>query len=338
MDEVKDTRIPVTIITGFLGAGKTTLLNNLISSCKNKKFAIIENEFGEINIDSDLVVGVKGENIYELSNGCVCCTLNKELIFVLNDLLSSDTAFNHLLIETTGIADPASVVQPFILDHNIQMDFRLDSVICLIDTRIIEDILNEQPEAFQQIAYSDTLILNKINDVTKEKLNTIKARVQHISPLAKVYETNFSDVSNLNILDTFSYEPKSLTSFSLDFSRLSNYQQNYTVQKQQVKKHEIDSYGFVIPGNFNETSFMYWLDAFLEFNQKSIFRIKGILSVEGNKNKIVLQAVRDMAMVSKGEVWTKTETRNSKLVFIGKGLKADQIEKSLHTLIYESNR
>jgi len=338
MEEVKDTRIPVTIVTGFLGAGKTTMLNNLISSCKNKKFAIIENEFGEINIDSDLVVGVKGENIYELSNGCVCCTLNKELIFVLHDLLNSETAFNHLLIETTGIADPASVVQPFILDQNIQMDFRLDSVICLVDARIIEDILDEQSEAFQQIAYSDTVIVNKTKEVTQEKLESVRKRIQKISPLSKIYETNFSDVSEFNILDTYSYEPKSLTKFSIDFSRLSNYQQVYTAQKVQPKKHEIDSYGFVIPGNFNETSFMYWLDAFLEFNQKNIFRIKGILSIQGSSNKIVLQAVRDMALVSKAEAWGKDETRNSKIVFIGKQLKADQIEKSLHTLIYDSNR
>lgn len=338
MEETKDTRIPVTIVTGFLGAGKTTMLNKLISSCKNKKFAIIENEFGEINIDSELVVGVKGENIYELSNGCVCCTLNKELIFILHDLLNSETAFNHLIIETTGIADPASVVQPFILDHNIQMDFRLDSVVCLVDTRIIDEILDEQEEAYQQIAYSDTVILNKIKDTTAEKLESVRKRIQKISPLAKIHETNFADVSQINLLDTYSYEPKSLTSFSIDFSRLGNYQQAYTPQKTQHKKHEIDSYGFVIPGNFNETSFMYWLDAFLEFNQKSIFRIKGILSIQGSKEKIVLQAVRDMALVSKAEAWSKDETRNSKIVFIGKGLKADQIEKSLHTLIFDSNR
>ena len=166
--QLLEDKIPVGIITGFLGAGKTTLLNNLIREYPDKRFAIIENEFGEIGIDSELVLNLDNSHIRELANGCICCSLNDDLAGLVLDLLRTGPPFDHLLIETTGIADPSSVVQPFFSDPDIRSSFTIDGVICLVDALHFNHFSDQQEEVFRQVAMADLILLNKAGEVDEK--------------------------------------------------------------------------------------------------------------------------------------------------------------------------
>jgi len=215
-----DNRIPVTIITGFLGAGKTTLLNNLIKKHKEKKFAIIENEFGEIGIDGGLIVGA-GENIFELANGCICCSLNDDFYKTINQLMDGQYVFNHLLIETTGIADPDTIIKAFIAVEDIQMQFVLDSVICLADAINMEDLIDEQPELRKQLALSDIVLLNKTDGIQLDYAHELTRLISEINPTAQVFPVVHANISEIDILDTFSFSAKEIEKTTLSFRNLT---------------------------------------------------------------------------------------------------------------------
>lgn len=203
-----DNRIPVTILTGFLGAGKTTVLNHLIQNYPNKKIAIIENEFGEIGIDNDLII--RPENgIVELSNGCICCTLNEELVEALERLLNSEHTFNHLLLETTGIAEPDAIALAFLATPDIQAHFRIDAVVCVADAHHLEEILIEREEARQQLTFADFVVLNKASEVSAERLEELKGILRSANPFATI-ETADQGKVQTNILDLKAYSAQEL--------------------------------------------------------------------------------------------------------------------------------
>ena len=325
-----DNRIPVTIITGFLGAGKTTLLNQLIKDHPDEKFAIIENEFGEIGIDGGLIVGTD-ENIFELSNGCICCSLNDGFYETIGKLLDSSYPFNHLLIETTGIADPDSIIKAFFSSEAIQLNFRIDSVICLGDCSNMEDLMDEQPEVRKQLALADVVLLNKSDAVQVEYVTHLKTIISEINPLATLHPVKFAQVTDCNLLDINAFTGETIEKSTMSFQ----YSHNVNEAKHHHHnhhKHEIKSMGFIIPGNFDMDKFHIWMQSFLFFNRKTIFRVKGFLSFEDTPDRIVFQAVRDNYMLEKGTLWG-TETRFSKLVFIGKKLNHDQLEDNLYQLL-----
>ncbi len=333
-----DSRIPVTIITGFLGAGKTTLLNNIIRKHPEKKFAIIENEFGEINIDGGLIVGAN-DNIFELSNGCICCSLNNDFIEVIDKLMNYPEPFTHLLIETTGIADPGTVVQSFINNATIQMQFRIDSVICLIDSVLVDNMLPSEPEIHKQLVLSDIILLNKTEQIPAEQLQMLQKKMEAINPSAIIHSTSHADISDINILDTWSYSGKGIEKSILSFRNIVytplniNNAKSSIVKKEETKQnHTIQSAGISIPGSFDPEKFNYWIDSFLFFNSKDIFRIKGILSFPGIPEKQIFQAVGSSYIVEKGSTW-EDDFRFCKLVFIGRNFKKEDLEWALHRLI-----
>lgn len=330
-------RIPVTIITGFLGAGKTTLLNNLIRKHPEKKFAIIENEFGEIGIDGGLIIGVK-DNIFELSNGCICCSLNGDFYEVLERLLESKQVFNHLLIETTGIADPTAIVKAFFSTEAIQMQFRIDSVVCLADAVNSYDLLNTQPEIRKQLALSDTILINKSENADQEIFEKLQESISMISPMANVYPVSFADISELNILDTHSYNGREVETSTFNFrnvtlTNITDARASSTLAKQQQPHQDIQAVGISIPGSFNLDKFNFWMENFLFFNKDTIFRIKGILSFNGMPQKGIFHSVRDVYMTELGQEWENKESRFCKLVFIGKNLNRQDLESSLFKLL-----
>ena len=314
-------KIPVTIITGFLGAGKTSLLNHFIADHKEKKFAIIENEFGEENIDSTLVENIQSEDIFELSNGCICCNLNQELFLVLQNLIKSKHDFNHLLIETTGIADPGSILASFISDSLIKTQFVLDSVICLTDAHNVYSDLQKEEVLAKQIAIADVILLNKLDLVSANEANqTIQLLKEHNSH-AEIVRCHYSKVEDFQLLDRFSYQPDKVFQHILGLE---------TKQNSPSKNiHGIQNMLFKCKEPLDQMKIGVWLDAFLQFNQDTIYRVKGILNLAGVDNKIILQSVHTQIQATVGKAWGKDETRESKIVVIGKSLNQEVISKNL---------
>lgn len=335
---MENNRIPVTIITGFLGSGKTTLLNNIVKRYTDKKFAIIENEFGEIGIDGDLIVGVR-DSIFELSNGCICCSLNDDFSETLQKLLGSEYSFNHLIIETTGIADPDSIIQAFLSSENVQQRFVLDSVICLADAINMEDLINEQAEVRKQLVLSDIVILNKIEGLTEIELQKQVDTIKKFNQLAQIYKVSFANIDNIDILDTFCYSGEVIENSTMSFRNITVFNgetfvsQSAILQKGDKKhQHEIISEGFVIPGSFDLNRFSLWMQNYLYFNNKSIFRVKGIVSFPEMSNRAIIHAVRGNYMFEEGQKW-ESEERFNKLIFIGKQIDRDMIEDALYKLL-----
>jgi len=340
MDYEDDDRLPVTILTGFLGAGKTTMLNNLIANHPDYKFAVIENEFGEIPIDNDLIVGVESDNIYELSNGCICCTLNGELAELLFDLLNIRHKLTHLVVETTGIADPSTVVQAFMSSEQIEMFYRIDSVTCLVDARNAAQILSDATMAARQISYADTIVVNKTDLVTESRCAQVEDLVRTFNPFAKMVRSSFGNVEGFKILDTFSYAPQKMEVFSMDASKLklsTGPQRSggfVTVSKQEAGNvHDVQSHSYTFTRNFDPYQFNFWLDHLVEYYGDGIYRIKGIVSFDKVPQKIVVQSVRDHIMISAGERWKESEDRTSRLIFIGRNLNDLRLEESLVRLL-----
>ncbi len=337
-----DSRIPVSIITGFLGSGKTTLLNSLIKEYPQKKFAIIENEFGEIGIDSGLIIGAN-EKIFELSNGCICCSLNNDFSDTIDKLLNGDYVFNHLLVETTGIADPISIVKSFVDDENIQLQFKIDSVICLIDAANFEELYEEQIEIRQQISLSDILLMNKTDLVNADYLDELKEKLHSLNPVARIESIKNAAIHNKNILDTYAYSGKELEKSVREFKGLSmdnsvlGYQNNSLISKPKIQfKHEIVSEGFVIPGFLDMELFSFWIRNYLYFNRNNIFRAKGILAFHDMPEKYIFHSVRGSFLFEEGSAW-ENEQAFSKLVFIGKKISRNDLQQNLEQLIYKKD-
>ena len=323
---MENKRIPVTIITGFLGSGKTTLLNNIIKKYKDKKFAIIENEIGEIGIDGGLIVGVE-DNIFELSNGCICCSINNDFYETIRQLFEGSYEFNHLLIETTGIADPDPIIQAFISSIEIQSRFVLDSVIGLADAVNLEDMIDEQPEVRKQLALSDIILLNKTDAVQKKYSEELFSTLKLINPTAELFPVAFSDISSIDILDTFSYSAKAVEKTTLSFQNLQVIRPGK--ENHFHKHHQFKTEALIIPGAFDYSKFITWMKMFLFFNKNKIFRVKGIVSFFEEGEQYIFQAIRSDFLIEKGKPW-HDEMRFSKLIFIGKFIDRDEIEDALY--------
>lgn len=337
---MKEERIPVTIITGFLGAGKTSLLNKLISKHPEKKFAIIENEFGETGIDGGLIATAP-DAIFELNNGCICCSLGEDFLFTLENLLGSSYEFDHLLIETTGIADPSSIIDAFVSGESIQTRFRIDSVVCVADAVNMEDLMDEQLEVRKQLALADLILLNKTDIVSSDDVKRLILTIAEISPMAKIFPTSFANIDEIEVLGTNSYSREAIEKSTLSFCELSI---SKTFERKETKmirnpakavianRHDITSEGFSFTGNFDVNKFGLWMQNFLYFNKETIFRVKGIVSFENTADQFIFHAVRGSYMFEVGKEW-KDEKRFSKLVFIGKNISRTELETNLKQLL-----
>ena len=318
---VIDTRIPVTIITGFLGAGKTTLLNYLIKEYPDKKFAVVENEFGEINIDKELIVS-SDNSIFELSNGCICCVLNDDLVNLLYELLESKKVFNHLIIETTGMADPGAVALNFISDFGIQQKYRLDGVVALADAINLKKQLDETEEAAKQLAVADLIVLNKISSVDTNGLEEVIDIIKNINNAALIVTCDFAAPKGTELLN--------LKAFSAKFVLATNFENfipDSIMKKGLEKEHkhsDITSVSVVMKGKLHPIIFDNWITLMLF--SSSIYRIKGILNMDTFDKKFIFQAVGNQFVGELGPDWDGEERMN-KMVFIGKKLDKKMIEE-----------
>ena len=334
-------RIPVTILTGFLGAGKTTLLNQIIADNQGKKIVVIENEFGEISIDNALVVGLDA-NVFELSNGCICCNLNEDLLQVLNQLIDTETAIDHLIIETTGMANPAPVALNFITDENIQQYFKLDAIVTLVDAQFVEQQLEQQDEAVKQIALADVILINKTDRVESYQLDVVRNIVARINDQAQVFLSEFGEVPNLDLLNLNAFDAESVLNSNLSKNKKNEstgvftFASNVDVSSllMTTPKHKaVHSHSFKIEAPLDFMKFDMWVNMMLNLNPDGIYRMKGILNIAYFEQKIIFQSVQNQHVCVSGGLWNETETRETLLVIIGKNLNREMLENGLMAMV-----
>ncbi len=321
----------VTILTGFLGAGKTTFLNAVLDIKSDQKFAIIENEFGKESIDSDLII--KPElGIIELSNGCLCCSLNGNLYEILNELNTREAEFDQLIIETTGIADPAGVAEAFLTDPILKKAFPLARVICIVDAHNFEMQLQETEEAIKQLAFADLVLFNKTQELSKENLDKILNLISVLNPFAKVFVQHENDYKVAEIFASF--RDSEFKSITLNEVKTGENLAFENIKESKVHKHgNIVSLSFKFDKPFNEKELQMRLYGYLVFEAKDLYRIKGIISGKDLPYRLILQSVSTSLSITGGKPWLETEDKISRIVFIGKNLEQKDIKELLEACL-----
>lgn len=310
-------KIPVTVLTGYLGAGKTTLLNRILTEDHGKRYAVIVNEFGEIGIDNDLVVGAD-EEVFEMNNGCICCTVRGDLIRILDGLMKRKGKFDAIIVETTGLADPAPVAQTFFVDQDVGDATKLDAVITVTDAKWLKERLKDAPEAKNQIAFADVIVLNKTDLVTPEELASVEAAIRAINPYAKLHKTERCALPIDQLLDRNAFDLDRILDIEPDFLESGHHHHH---------SDEVRSMSFTIPGDVDPEKFMPWINDVSQAQGANILRSKGILAFKGEPRRFVFQGVH---MILDGDLqrdWKAGETRESRLVFIGRDLNENELRK-----------
>ena len=330
---------PVTVLTGYLGAGKTTLLNRILSEDHGKRYAVIVNEFGEIGIDTDLVVGAD-EEVFEMNNGCVCCTVRGDLIRVVQGLMKRQTrgggGFDGIVIETTGLADPGPVAQTFFVDEEVRAKAKLDSVTTVVDAKHILLRLSDSREAAEQIAFADQIVLNKTDLVSEGDLALIEARLRRLNPLAPIHRATRSDVPLEAILGRGGFDLDRILTLEPEFLNPAHGEPGH-VHDDHCDDHDHDhghehhhhdhehdddikGVALTLDRPVDAQRITAWLNDLLARQGPDILRAKGILNVKGDDRRLVFQAVH---MILEGDFqrdWKAGENRTSRMVFIGRNL------------------
>ena len=330
------TRTPVTILTGFLGSGKTTLLNHILTAQHGKRIAVIENEYGEIGIDHDLVVN-SDEEIFEMNNGCICCTVRGDLIRILGKLLKRKDSFDHILIETTGLADPGPVIQTFLMDEVMKEKLFVNAVVTLVDARHFALHVDDSEEAREQVAFADVVLLNKTDLATETELAEIERRIRGINALAKIYRTTRSAVDLDKVLDVGGFNLDRVLEMEPHFLEADDHHghehdhdhehcgEDCTDPTHDHSHHDhhhdesITSVGIEADGDCDGRKLNEWISELLRTKGQDIFRMKGIFAVKGTKERVVFQGVHMLLDAATGAAWGAAPRRN-RLVFIGRHL------------------
>ncbi len=302
--------IPVTVITGYLGSGKTTLLNRILTFEHGKKVAVIVNEFGDVGIDSQLVMNAD-EEILEMNNGCICCTVRGDLIRIIGNLLEKQEKFDHLVIETTGLADPAPVIQSFFVDETMHSKTELDAVVTVVDAKHIWEHWDSS-EAQEQIAFADVILLNKMDLVSSEQADGLEKRIRAANAIAKIYRTQNCELEINAILGVKAFDLKNALSIDPEFLSEDAHEHDETVS----------SISIVETGSVSSDRLTTWLNQLVQAQGQNIFRMKGILNVDDEDRRLVLQGVHMLLDGRPGKPWKPNEDRRNEMVFIGRDLPA----------------
>jgi G3E family GTPase len=334
--------IPVTVLTGYLGAGKTTLLNRILTEDHGKRYAVIVNEFGEIGIDNDLVVDAD-EEVFEMNNGCVCCTVRGDLIRIVGGLMRRQTAsgkggFDAIIVETTGLADPGPVAQTFFVDEEVKAKTKLDSVTTVVDAKHVLLRLADSKEAREQIAFADQIVLNKVDLVSEDELREVEARLKRLNPLAPIHRARNSDVPLTAILGRGGFDLDRITELEPEFLNPAHGEPGHVHDEDCEDDHhghdhhdhhhgghahedqDIKGVSLTLDRPIDGTKVTRWLNEVLQAQGPDILRAKGIIDIKGEDKRLVFQAVHMILDGDLQRAWKADERRYSRMVFIGRNL------------------
>ena len=315
--------IPVTILTGFLGSGKTTLLNYILKQPHGHRIAVIENEFGEAGIDNDLLVQDQDEQIIEMNNGCICCTVRGDLVRILGELAAKKKAgtlrFDRVVIETTGLADPAPVAQTFFVDEDISQRYLLDAIVTLVDARHAPQQFDEHHEAQEQVGFADRILLTKTDLVTPAEVQALRQRLTRMNPRAPIREAHFGVAAMNELLDIRGFNLNAILEIEPDFLN----------DVSHAHDDDVTSFVFREDRALDLERLEDFLGSMVQVYGAQMMRYKGVLNVQDEPRRVVFQGVHMLMGAEMGNVWKKGEVRNSKMVFIGKDLPREVLEKGL---------
>ncbi len=345
MSEPASQKIPVTVLTGYLGAGKTTLLNRILSENHGKKYAVIVNEFGEIGIDNDLIIGAD-EEVFEMNNGCICCTVRGDLVRILEGLMKRKGKFDAIILETTGLADPAPVAQTFFVDDDVREKTALDAVVTVADAKWLSERLKDAPEAKNQIAFADVIVLNKIDLVSKDELAEVEGRIRAINPYAALHRTERCKVALKDVLERGAFDLDRILEIEPAFLESEDdhhhhdhehgpdcgcghdhhhhdHGHNHHDHGHGLKHYhdeDMQSLSLRTDKPIDPMKFMPWLQELVASEGQKILRSKGILAFKDDDDRYVFQGVHMMLEGDHQRKWENDERRESRLVFIGRDL------------------
>ncbi|EAU43299.1 low affinity zinc transport membrane protein [Fulvimarina pelagi HTCC2506] len=340
--------IPVTVLTGYLGSGKTTLLNRILSEDHGRKYAVIVNEFGEIGIDNDLIVE-SDEEIYEMNNGCVCCTVRGDLVRVVEGLTRRKGRFDAILVETTGLADPVPVAQTFFMDEDVRAKTELDAVVALVDAKHLPLRLKDSREAEDQIAFADVVLLNKTDLVSADDLSKVEATIRAINPHAVIHRTERAGIDLAKVLGQKAFDLKKVLDSDPDFLEEASHAHDDHVcgpdcdHQHNHHDHDHDHHHHahgeasaihdvtvtsisLKAGELDSKKFFPWIQALTQEEGPNILRLKGIIAFDGDPDRYVVQGVHMIIEGDHQRAWRVDEKRESRLVFIGRNLDREELE------------
>jgi G3E family GTPase len=327
-------KIPVTVLTGYLGAGKTTLINRILSEPHGKRYAVIVNEFGEIGIDSELIVGAD-EEIFETNNGCICCTVRGDLIRIIDGLMRRKGKFDAIIVETTGLADPAPVAQTFFVDDAVGRNTRLDAVVTVADAKWLTDRLRDAPEAKNQIAFADVILLNKTDLVAPEALRELELRVRAINPYARLHKTQRCSLPIDEVLERNAFDLERILDLEPAFLKIEEDHPDHAHDGDPAHAHgmrhyhdeEMQSVSLHTERPLDPEKFFPWVQDLVAKEGPNILRCKGILALAGDPERFVFQGIHMILDGDHQRPWQADEKRESRIVFIGRNLPEEKIRR-----------
>lgn len=340
-------QIPVTVLTGYLGAGKTTLLNRILTENHGQRYAVIVNEFGEVGIDNDLLVE-SDEEIFEMNNGCICCTVRGDLIRTVQNLMKRKGAFDAIIVETTGVADPAPVAQTFFMDDDVRASSKLDAVVAVVDARHVLQRLEDTEEAEDQVAFADVVLINKTDLVSAEELANVEARIRAINPYAVLHHSERCSIDIAKVLDRGAFDLDRILSLDPHFLQHGHHEHecgpdcdhdhdhdhhhhhdhgHHHHHHHDDAPHSVKSISLTA-GELNPDMFFPWINQVTQVQGPNILRMKGILAFKDDPQRYVIQGVHMIVEGDHQRDWKEDEARDSRLVFIGRDLNWDVLKES----------
>jgi G3E family GTPase len=310
-------QVPVTVLTGYLGAGKTTLLNRILSENHGRKFAVVINEFGELGVDNDLVVDAD-EEVFEMNNGCICCTVRGDLIRIIGALMKRKGRFDGIIVETTGLADPAPVAQTFFVDEDVKRATKLDAIVTVVDAKHLPARLKDSAEAQEQVAFADILVLNKMDLVTPAEADEVERMIKAINPYAEIRRSTKSDVPLDAVIGRDAFNLARILEKEPDFLSGEDHHEHDS---------EVNSVSFEVSRPIDAEKFNVWINQLLQSKGQDLLRTKGILHYAGDNRRFAFQAVH---MIADGDYIgdvKEGDPRKSKIVFIGRDLNRPQLRR-----------